>query len=41
MKKESQLRLENLRTRLRQEKERKKTKTNGRIKKDKSDLIWN
>jgi hypothetical protein len=42
IKKESQLRLENLRTRLRQEKERKKKqKTNGRVKKDKSDLIWN
>jgi hypothetical protein len=41
MKKESQMRLENLRTRLRQEKEKEKTKTNGRIKKDKSDLIWN
>jgi hypothetical protein len=39
MKKESQMRLENLRTRLRQEKE--KEKPNARIKKDKSDLIWN
>jgi hypothetical protein len=43
MKKESQVRLENLRTRLRQEKEKekKKKKPNARIKKDKSDLIWN
>jgi hypothetical protein len=35
------MRLENLRTSLRQEKEKEKTKTNGRIKKDKSNLIWN
>jgi hypothetical protein len=37
------MRLENLRTRLRQEKEKekKKKKPNARIKKDKSDLIWN
>jgi hypothetical protein len=43
MKKESQVRLENLRTSLRQEKEKekKKKKPNARIKKDKSDLIWN
>jgi hypothetical protein len=41
MKKESQMRLENLRTRLIQEKEKKKIKTNGRIEKDKLDLICN